>query len=65
MFDSELFYFDIVSDVCVYTNFIETMKIIVSEFHGLSQATDTTPPPQKKTNLSNIINLCEYTFKPE
>lgn len=32
MFDSELFYFDIVFDVCVYNNFIEIMKIIVSEF---------------------------------
>lgn len=64
MFDSELFYFDIVSDVCVYNNFIETMKIIVREFHGLSHATDTPLPP-KKNNLSNIINLCEYTFKPE
>lgn len=64
MFDSELFYFDIVCDVCVYTNFIETMEIIVREFHDLSHATDTKKTP-KKPNLSNIINLCEYTFKPE
>lgn len=34
MFDSELFYFDIVCDVCVYINFIEIMKIIVREFYG-------------------------------
>lgn len=34
MFDSELFYFDIVFDVCVYINFIKIMKIIVSEFYG-------------------------------
>lgn len=50
--------------VFMYTNFIETMKIIVREFHGLSHATDTKKT-QKKPNLSNIINLCEYTFKLE
>lgn len=50
MFDSELFYFDIVCDVCVYTNFIETMKIIVREFHGLSHATNT----KKKTPKNQL-----------
>lgn len=61
MFDSELFYFDIVSDVCVYNNFIETICQRVSWSFTCNRY---TPPPQKN-NLSNIINLCEYTFKPE
>lgn len=40
MFDSELFYFDIVFDVCVYNNFIEIMKIIVREFCGFLYVID-------------------------
>lgn len=41
MYDSELFYFSNLSNVCVYTNFIETINIIVRRFHSLSTATDT------------------------
>lgn len=40
MFDSELFYFDIVCDVCVYIKFIEIMKIIVREFYGFLYVID-------------------------